>query len=130
MTSSSISCTFLHEVFDRPGALEPLPDKAEVSLRSVELGAYVYLLAAFNPPEEVVWTAHVVRYTPTVGAPAVHDPIIDDRSEVPDGAAMVGALTATGATANEALDALARDLRARVEQVIGIPAATGARASA
>lgn len=118
---------FLDAVVDQPEVLERLPDEGQAAVRSVDLFGHTYLLAAFKPPEEAAWTAHVVRSTPTDGAPASQRPVTDDRRDAHDQTAIVTTATATRATADDAFDALEHDLRARAEEAVGVPTPTAKR---
>src|SRR5918998_6624337 len=86
----------IHEVIDRPDIAEWLPDAGQVELSSVDLHGHVYLLAAFKPPDDEVWTAHIVRATPIADAPDFRGSLSEEGRVLRDREAIVRTLTASG----------------------------------
>ena len=82
--------------------------------RTIDVRGHVYTLVAAPTRGDAGWTARVGRYEATGGAAAVQGVILDARSNAHDMAAVAGT-TATGPTAEAALERLAEGLRGAIE---------------
>jgi hypothetical protein len=82
--------------------------------RTIDVRGHVFTLVAVPVGGGAGWVARVGRYAATGGAAQIEGFIRDARSRAHDMNA-VASTTATGPTAEDALDRLAADLRAAIE---------------
>ena len=102
----------IEELERRTGAVPP----DHPTEREIDVGGHVYALAALPAGEGAGWLARIERYSLTANAAALQHPILDQRSQLHDQAAIITTVRATGPTAQAALDALAERLRAVVAE--------------
>ncbi len=104
--------------FERRVVFDIGGDRVEAAERKVVLHGHIYELVASPRQDDDDWVARVNRYSLTSGASAFRRPILDNRSEIHDQAAILNTMRATGSTANTALADLEAQLHIAVERAL------------
>jgi len=88
--------------------------------REVDFSGHAYRLATGPEPDGPGWTARIVGYSLRAGAAAFQRPILEDRSQLHDRAAILTTFRAFGPTPDAALDVLTTRLLAALSEAVRI----------